>query len=404
MEKDLNRSASLLITRGSMKIAYVSTYPPAKCGIAEYTYYLSTSIANVCKHSISITVFSGSGGYTDQVNKLTIEKADNIQIFYSTFEVGGKNYDSLIEIFKDDIKFDVIHVQHEYSIFPSCSEFLRLIQYLKENSLNVIVTLHCVRHYSTGNEYVKFQKKLSDLCDLVIVHSILQEFELKIQGVNPEKIRLIPHGTLINPYLNHSKSKLIQEFRLDVDENSYIILYTGFLRRDKGLEVLLNTFKIVKTKIDNVVLIIAGDLQGNLNPVNLTNLDLINKDVIFIKKFLTRDEQLKLLALADVVVLPYTGDLPLIGVSGILHLALGSFKPIVCTRDPRLIEWYTYFPELSVESNDPKLLANKVIYVIKNYDQVIHELDRIKPYVFQTSWPNVAKIHINIYRELIECK
>ncbi|OYT27278.1 MAG: hypothetical protein B6V02_00085, partial [Thermoprotei archaeon ex4572_64] len=99
--------------------------------------------------------------------------------------------------------------------------------------------------------------------------------------------------------------------------------------KDKGLDILVNAFKIVKDRYSNVKLILAGDIQeihAHFDYLNKIT-ELINhNDIIMIRKFLTRDELQLILALSDLIVLPYIDSCHDLGVSGALHLAIDSLK------------------------------------------------------------------------------
>ncbi len=56
--------------------------------------------------------------------------------------------------------------------------------------------------------------------------------------------------------------------------------------------------------------------------------------VVHVEKYLSHDQILKLAALADAIVLPYRDKPGAYAASGILHLSMGSLKPIVGTRVP----------------------------------------------------------------------
>ena len=51
------------------------------------------------------------------------------------------------------------------------------------------------------------------------------------------------------------------EYAGDISDGSIIITTPGFLRRDKGFELLLQAYNIIRKKYD-VKLILAGEVQG----------------------------------------------------------------------------------------------------------------------------------------------
>ncbi|RLG88332.1 MAG: group 1 glycosyl transferase, partial [Thermoprotei archaeon] len=225
------------------------------------------------------------------------------------------------------------------------------------------------------------------------------EFEIQHQGVDPVKIYRIPHGTLLNPFLGIPRFKLIRELGLDEgDVKGLIVVTPGFLRRDKGLDILAESLRYLRRR--DITIIAAGELRDK---EVLRSLDYASKyvNVMVKEKYLSTDEMLKLIALADVVMLPYRDKLGTYSVSGILHLSMGSFKPIVGTRVPRLIELYQFTPRLTAPPRSPKELSKRVSWVLENYDYAVNYMAYIYGYAVRTQWLRTARKHLALYQELI---
>lgn len=200
-----------------------------------------------------------------------------------------------------DVSFDVLHVQHEYGIYGSSRELIDALIEAKEEGLTKIVgiTMHTVNHpFSQGaNVTLKFQSWLNEL-DFVIVHSLLQEFELRIQGVDPSKVFRIPHGTLINPYLCKTREELCKGLGIEEDFEGVILTVPGFLRRDKGIDILLDSLRWLKDM--KFTLLIAGEPQ-DYEMVRLVETSEFK--TVYIDRYLSSDEILKTVALADAIAL-----------------------------------------------------------------------------------------------------
>ncbi len=300
----------------------------------------------------------------------------------------------------EELKPDIVHIQHEHDPFPSMVEFLEAVKRLKELGVRVVVTLHTVTHALAGYEYVEFHRALAKLVDAIIVHSALQENELIAQGVPSEKIHVVPHGTALNPYKDVvSKRFVLEKLGLDPELANYVIISTpGFVRKDKGLDVLLKMFSIVKNKID-AKLVLFGEPQGDGYQL-IRELERVrSNDVVFIRSFLPRHEMMLFLAGIDVAVFPYR-DKHNIGVSGALHLAIGSRVKCVCTHASRLVECYTYAPTASTPRLDPEELAKRVVMAVEGV--VDDEYKLLFDYGYRTRWQRIAEIHRKLYVEIIE--
>ena len=83
-----------------MRIAYVSTYPPIECGIGTYTQCLSDAVKALEKEAL---ILSQMGGRGQKVFPVYNPKRNDIAS--SIFDVAAR------------LTPDVIHIQHEYSLF-----------------------------------------------------------------------------------------------------------------------------------------------------------------------------------------------------------------------------------------------------------------------------------------------
>lgn len=385
-----------------MKIAYVTTYPPTPCGIAEYTSYLIEGLRNV-SGSLEIYVFSDS-----YLKKKSYFTGHFGEIIIPAFQKDNSDYGNLVRLIGEYGPFNVVHIQHEYGIFPSPQGFIKLLRDLKKHTDATAVTLHTVYHKNYfDQEKVAYQERILKNVDAVVVHSSLQEFELLVQMEDHRKLYRIPHGTKINAYLGKiTKEKFARELGLEIiRDNDFLITSPGFLRIDKGLDVLVRAMEIVNSKYD-AKLVISGIEQGKHSERIIDFIKVNGKipnHIILIHKFLNREELEKLLAVVDLIVMPYRSRPGKFSVSGILHLALGSMKPIIGTRTDRLIELYEIAPDLIVRVlDDPKEIANKIIDFMENRKEYEVYVDILRKYALATSWEKVALKHMKVYNEIVK--
>ncbi len=372
-----------------MKVGFVSRYPPVHCGIAEYTKMLSSAMRSL-NPKIDVIVFATEEARRNPYSDGIVE----VYPCYSRFE---RDYSKLLDML-NDYRVDVLHVQHEYNIFGSNKELIEALLKAKREGLAKIVgiTMHTVDHPFSprANVTLKFQSWLNEL-DFIIVHSPLQEYELQIQGIDPQKINRIPHGTLINPHLCKTREELCESLGIEYDFDGVVLTIPGFIRRDKGFDVLFESLKILKDI--KFTLLIAGEPQEE-EIVRL--IETSEFKITLMERYLSSDEILRAVALADAIVLPYR-DKRQYSVSGILHLSMGSLKPIVGTRVPRLIEFYQHAPRLTVPPGNPNALAEKIKWLINNYDYALAYMTEVYSYAARTQWIRMASRHIKTYMSLL---
>ena len=384
-----------------LRVALVSRLPPARCGIAEYTSMLAEALLRNFSDIELVLV----GTFVKKGLRYYVEPYSGLDVCQSFNEEGG--YEGIIDCLKNRGigRGSIVHIQHDYDIFRNNVEFVNLVRRLKEAGIKVVITMHTVAHALKGIEYVRFQRKLSEVADVIIVHSILQEYELIAQDADASKIVRIPHGTLLSPFINYDRVKLLKSLGIDSSEelaDSTLITVPGLIRPVKGLEVFLEAFKLIRSKYD-VKFLLVGSPQGQgyeylrkLAPV-FSKLD----GAVFMNKFLWRNELLAYLASIDIAVFPYR-DIHHYAVSGIFHLIIGSRKATVCTKIPKLVECYNIAPELTIPTNTPEEIARKIEFILDNPEVVRDAVSRLWTYAKETNWDKVAIMHWRFYLRALE--
>lgn len=141
--------------------------------------------------------------------------------------------------------------------------------------------------------------------------------------------KLLPHPL----YDNFGKKISKEEARkkLGIDENDKIILFFGFIRKYKGLDMLLEAFKILKEKqsIPNLKLLIAGEFYDDKkNYSSLLNDSKIKESLILHTHFIHDNEVKYYLCAADCVIQPYRSATQ----SGVTPLAYHFEIPMIVTN------------------------------------------------------------------------
>lgn len=374
-----------------MTVAFISTFPPEPCGIAEYTSFLIEEISQ----QIPVTVFAS-------INALALNGRVNV---IPCFEVKKVDYERLKREVAIRAPFDVIHIQHEYGIFGEGSEFLAFLKDLRHHTKRICITLHTPLHYS--NKLRGYQEEMIDNADAVFVHSALAEYELWQQGIDLRKVYMVPHGTYINRM--RYRKDLLERFLGNgfTVKDSFIITIPGFIRWDKGITHLRTICERILEEFPDTKVLVAGNYQAEGK-----ELQELHKAIADVKKhfkqvwmsngFLSRKNLLKVLASSDAILLAYQEWPGHMGVSGMLHLAMGSLKPILASRVPRLVEYTERVPELCFSREDFIGLMEALRYLRRDYEKISKEVRlHLLPFVKKTSWEVTAKRHLQIYEKLL---
>ncbi len=124
--------------------------------------------------------------------------------------------------------------------------------------------------------------------------------------------------------------------QLGINKDDQVILFFGYVRKYKGLDILLKAFPKILEKFPNTFLLVVGEFYDNpdsyfklIEELNIT------ERVKVINQFVPNEEVAKYYLTSDVVVLPYRSATQ----SGILNVAYGFNKPVIVTNVGGLAEF-----------------------------------------------------------------
>ncbi len=182
-------------------------------------------------------------------------------------------------------------------------------------------------------------------------------------------------------------------------ESKRILLYFGFVRKYKGLDLLLEAFENLKEE-DNYYLIIAGESylsdSENKELQNLLDNHPRKQNIDIRLRYVSDSEVNLLFSAADANVLPYRHATQ----SGVSAIAFHFEVPSVVTdvgglRD--LIEPYN--AGTIAESATPKAIQNAIEELFENKKNIDYG-ENLRGFKEKYSWENLAKKILEFYEEI----
>jgi glycosyltransferase involved in cell wall biosynthesis len=322
-------------------IVFLSTYA-IRCGIAGYTEYLFNALNKIIPDSVVI----------HQMNSRDAK-----------YKIDGKD--------------NLIHLQHEFGIFP---------YHMPDIKGKVIVTWHTI---SDSEKMKSIIRKLEKQYDVVgyVVHNECARANLDTS----KDIWTIPHGSMIIPEMDKMEARR----RLGLSElgsDKKIGFVFGFQSGDKHYERLMNAAHNV-----GIYLLISGAPRED---VKIDKSIFKNKKggAFFINRFLNEDE-VNLYSLAsDFLLFDYSAK-EHYSVSGAMHRIIGAGRPVICS-DIR------HFSDIENEISclkfkDSRGLERCIRSVLDNSSEKDRLEMEARKYAERTSWEKVAQKHIEIYKQVI---
>ena len=180
--------------------------------------------------------------------------------------------------------------------------------------------------------------------------------DLKVFATN-KPAKLVPHPLYDN--FGEKISKEEARKKLGINEADKVILFFGFIRKYKGLDILLNAFKILHSEreIQNLKLLIAGEFYDDeKNYATLLSDPQIKNDLVLHTHFINDSEVKYYLCSADCVVQPYRSATQ----SGVTPLAYHFEIPMIVTNVGGLPSMVPDKKAGLVSEPNPESIAEKI--------------------------------------------
>lgn len=190
------------------------------------------------------------------------------------------------------------------------------------------------------------------------------EFEVfKKYSKKNQNIVVVPNG--INTEKFYSDSPLFNNFKIDASK--IVILFLGRLHPSKGADILLLAFIKALRQNDNLRLIMAGPDEYGLVQKFRQQIEGENfQEYIYFPGLILGDEKKKLLARADLFVLPSLSE----GFSMAILEALASSTPVLISPECNFNE---------VESvNAGVVVSNNIEQISSSIIELTNDIDRLK--------------------------
>ncbi len=317
-----------------LKVAFISTYPPRRCGIGTFTQDLLHGLSGLYGATLSEKT-------NENLQVVALNKVAPITPYPS--EVKFEIRDHYKDDYRDAADFlnlspvDVVSLQHEFGIFggEEGSHILYLLEHLKKP---VVTTLHTL--LKTPSPIQKdVLRRVSSLSTLVVVQSkTAVDILTEAYRIPAKKIVMIHHGTPDVPFIDPAYYK--DQFQA---EGRWLILTFGLLNPSKGIEFAIDAISTVAKKFPKVLYLVVGTThpevkrhfgeQYRLLLERRVKENRLEEWVSFHDRFVTQERLVQLLVAADIYLAPYLAEEQI--VSGTLAYAAACGKPIVATPS-----WY----------------------------------------------------------------
>ena len=380
----------IALNKNKLKVAFICSYPPRKCGIATFTSDLINSMKLAGGEDFEPQVFAMQSTselpYRNPV-KFAIRK--DVKYDY----ISAANYINVTNI-------DLVSIQHEFGLFGGQGgSYLSLL--LKRLKKPVITTLHTILEKPPAVYF----NSLTDVCEasekVIVMNKRGINMLRDTYGIPQWKIELVSHGIPDLPFTSngHYKRKLGMAGRRT-------ILTFGLLSKNKGIEVMLRALPTIVKANPSVLYIVLGAThpevlrhEGQSYKLTLERMvrDLgLEKNVIFHNRFVEDEELFQFLNATDIYVTPYLHKEQL--TSGTLAFAVGTGKAVVSTPYWAAQELLAQGRGKLVRFSDSEHMARSVVEILSNSSLFSKMRKRAYDYGRSMTWPKVGQTYWELFK------
>lgn len=255
--------------------------------------------------------------------------------------------------------------------------------------LRIILVLHDVSGFaSKDNRYIRVLI-LKYLVNRIVVHNKFSQQILfkSSKEIIKKKTVIIKHGSFTeNSFTKYSKKEALSQLRLN--KNFKYILFFGQIKKVKGLDILLNA--VALTKRADLKLIIAGKpWEDSFRKYDklIKKLDISDKLVRYVE-YISSGKRDLLFSACEFIILPYKK----IYQSGVLLMTMSNKIPVIASDLEPFKEIIDINNGILFKKNDPKDLADKIDFALKNND-LLKQYAKNAYFLMESefSWDKIAK-------------
>lgn len=365
-----------------MKLLFISTYPPTRCGIATFTHHLRQGILTAHRldeGDLPVAAIWPDGG------------TGGADLGFHVRKHHADDYLSLAEqVNASDV--DVISLQHEFGIFGGeAGEYI--LPFLEAVEKPVVTTFHtvfeepCEPYKHIQAEIIRHSERI------VVMNRLAVGYLTRHFAVPEEKIVYVPHGAPTPPVQSRDDIRRMYDM-----VGRKVLLTFGLLSPGKGIEMLLQVLPDVVKEVPDVLYVIAGQTHPEVKKKSgeqyreqlqhWVETNRLEQHVRFINRYLSEEELSQLLVACDLYVTPYPGMQQI--TSGTLAYAVGLGRPILTTPYAHARDLLGAYPELLIPYGEHEKWREQLTRLLNDRDELSKYEQSIAQLGRQMTWTAVG--------------
>jgi glycosyltransferase involved in cell wall biosynthesis len=267
----------------------------------------------------------------------------------------------------------------------------------------ILKIVHWNRHtkvISIVDNMIPHEKRLGDTLFTKYFASSIDGFVTMSEKVKND-VKLFSHKpTLVSPHpiFDHFGSTiptLQARTQLGLGENDKIILFFGYIRKYKGLDLLIQAMKDIRIQQLGIRLLVVGEFYDTAQPyIDLVNDLALQNQITFYDQFVPDQEVTNYVSAADFIIQPYKNATQ----SGVTPLAYHFSKPMLVTNVGGLADTVPHLKVGVVTEPTSEDIANGIVQL---YDLgAAHFMPYIQEERKKYSWEQMTEKFLALHQQL----
>ena len=368
----------------SKSIVIIGPAYPLRGGLSTYNQLLAIKLQEQ-GHSVRIVTFSlqyPSVLFPGKTQYSTDPSPQNIDIEVSLNSVNPLNWWSIGNRLKKE-KPDLVILRYWMPFMGPClGTVSRLV---RKNSHTKVVTIadniipHEKRFFDTP-----FTKYFVKSCDgfVTMSESVLEDLK-QFDMSKPSAYNPHPMYESFGEQIDKTDARR----SIGIDENGKYLLFFGFIRKYKGLDILLKAFADSRIQEAGIKLIIAGEYYDSSEEYqSIIKSYKLEKAIVQVNDFIPDSEVSAYFSAADMVVQTYKTATQ----SGVTQIAYYYHKPMLVTDVGGLAELVPHNKVGYVTSTDIKEIADSILDFYQN-NREVEFIENIKTERNRFTWNSMIE-------------
>ncbi len=377
-----------------LRIAFIATYPPRRCGIGTFTKDLATAMNTLNPDRLAEIIAMD--------DPLSEELTYPWEVSHRIRQECWGDYEKVLDYLNNGVH-DLVCIQHEFGIFGGENGAM-ILDFVRKLKKPYVVTFHSVMEQPRSAQKRIIHAIAKRAAAVVVMLHAAGETLARTYGVDPQKIVPIHHGAPDFPFFQDESAKT--ELGLD---GRIVMSNVNLIGPGRGIEYAIAALPAVVKAYPKFLYLIIGQthpvVKQHAGEVYRRKLEQLTRDlhltkhVRFINEYVSLGDLVNYVRASDFYITPYE-DME-IASSGSLAYAIAAGKLCLSTPYRYAVEMLAGGRGLLVEARNSTAIADAIIHALENEEDARRIREKCYMQGRRMIWGRVGFRYLNLFGRIL---